>query len=107
MWTWMKKSHWVKVFLLVGCLGVLGCSTQRQDPQKDMMVDASDPFSDPFFTQPPDWDNSVLQQSDVLTTDDEQAKKPQSFLERTEGVVLGTFIVGAAVAQMAIPFLGF
>jgi hypothetical protein len=107
MWTWMKKFQWVKVFLLIGCIGVLGCSTQRQDPQKDMMVDASDPFSDPFFTQPPDWDNSMLQQSEVLGKEDEEAKKPQSFLERTEGIVFGTLVVGGTLAKMALPFVGF
>ena len=106
MWNWMTKSHKVRTVLMVGFICILGCSTQRQDPQKDMLVDASDPFSDPFFTKPPDWDNSVLQQSEVLTKEDEEAKKPQSFLERTEGVVFSTLMVGGTLAQMALPFLG-
>ena len=107
MWSRMKKAHWLRLFLLVGCLCLLSCSSQRQDPQKDMMVDASDPFSDPFFTQPPDWDNSMLQQSEVLGKEDEEAKKPQSFLERTEGIVFGTLVVGGTLAKMALPFVGF
>jgi len=108
MWNWMKKCHWLRLFLLMGCFCILGCSTQQQDPQKDMMVDASDPFSDPFFTKSPDWDNSVLQQSEVLTKEDDgEEKKPQSFLERTEGVVFSTLIVGATLAKIAMPFLGF
>src|SRR5262245_43392958 len=107
MWNWMKKARWVKLLLLMGCLCILGCSSQRQDSQKDMLVDASDPFSDPFFTEPPDWNNSVLQQSEVLGKEDEEPKKPQSFLERTEGVVFSTLIVGATLGKMAGPFLGF
>lgn len=106
MWSWMRKFHWVRIVLVVGLIGVAGCSTQRQDPQKDLHVDASDPFSDPFFTNPPAWNDSVLQQSEVLTEGDEEAKKPQTFLERTEGVVFGTLIVGGTLAKMALPFLG-
>jgi hypothetical protein len=106
MWGWMRKFHWVRIVLLVGLICVAGCSTQQQDPQKDMLVDTSDPFSDPFFTNPPEWNDSVLQQSEVLTEGDEEAKKPQTFLERTEGVVFGTLIVGGTLAKMALPFLG-
>jgi len=107
MWGWMTRSQGVRIFLLVGLICVVGCSAQQQhDPQKDMLVDASDPFSDPFFTKPPDWDDSVLQQSEVLAEGNEEAKKPQSFLDRTEGVIFSTVIVGASLAQMALPFLG-
>jgi hypothetical protein len=102
----MRKFQWVRIVLVVGLLCVAGCSTQRQDPQKDLLVDASDPFSDPFFTKPPEWNDSVLQQSEVLAKEDEEAKKPQTFLERTEGVVFSTLVVGGALAQMALPFLG-
>ena len=103
---WMTRSQRVRIFLLVGLICVAGCSAQRQDPQKDMLVDASDPFSDPFFTKPPDWNDSVLQQSEVLAEGNEQAKKPQSFLDRTEGVIFSTVLVGASLAQIALPFLG-
>ncbi len=106
MWNWMTRSQGVRIFLLMGLIYVAGCSAQRQDPQKDMLVDASDPFSDPFFTEPPDWNDSVLQQSEVLTEKNEEAKKPQSFLDRTEGVVFSTVMVGATLTQMALPFLG-
>ncbi len=106
MWGWMTRSQRVRIFLLVGLICVAGCSAQRQDPQKDMLVDASDPFSDPFFTKPPDWNDSVLQQSEVLAEGNEEAKKPQSFLDRTEGVIFGTVVVGATLGQMALPFLG-
>jgi hypothetical protein len=106
MWNWIIKSQWVSVFLLAGCISILGCSTPRQDLQKDVLADTSDPFSDPFFTKPPDWDNSVLQQSEVLAKEDEEEKKPQSFLKRTEGIVFGTLVVGGTLAQLAVPFLG-
>ncbi len=102
----MRKFRWVRIVLLVGLICVAGCSTQRQDPQKDMLVDASDPFSDPFFTKPPDWNDSVLQQSEVLAEGGEEAKPPQTFLERTEGIVFSTLVVGGTLAQMALPFLG-
>jgi len=106
MWNRVTKSRRVRALLLAGFVCVSGCGAQRQDSQKDMLVDASDPFSDPFFTKPPAWDDSVLQQSEVLAKEDEEVKKPQSFLERTEGVVFSTLMVGGTLAQMALPFLG-
>ena len=106
MWGWITRSQRVRIFLLVGLICIAGCSAQQRDPQKDMLVDARDPFSDAFFTKPPDWDDSVLQQSEVLTEEDEEAKKPQTFLERTEGVIFATVIVGATLGKMALPFLG-
>jgi len=71
-----------------------------------MDFDTSDPFADPFFTEPPEWNHSVLQQSAVLAEGDEEAQKPKSFLEHTQSVICSTFVVGAGLAQMALPFLG-
>ncbi len=70
-----------------------------------MAVNAADPFDDPFFTQVPAWDDSVLQQSEVLTDKGEESRKPKTMLEQSEGVVLSTLIVGFSFVQMAIPFL--
>jgi len=104
MWGWIFRSHRLRVFLVLALLFVSACSVPRQQPE--MGLDTSDPFADPFFTEPSEWNDSVLQQSEVLAENDEEAQKPKSFLERTEGVIFGTFVVGAGLAQMALPFLG-
>lgn len=104
MWRWIFQCHWVRIFLVLTVLVVSACSVPRQQPE--MGFDTSDPFADPFFTQPPQWNDSVLQQSEVLAENEEEAKKPESFLERTEGVIFGTFVVGAGLAQLALPLLG-
>jgi len=113
MWTMWRMGSWlaeVRIvrFLLIVALVIClpACSSHKQDAQPEIGLDTSDPFNDPFFTQPPEWNNSVLQQSEVLAENDEEAKKPQSFLERTEGVVFSTFVVGASLAKLALPFLG-
>jgi hypothetical protein len=89
------------------------CSLQRQGPQKDEVVDTSDPFQDPFFTQSPEWDDSVLRQSEVLAQDekDEQGEKAEaeksgSFFEKSEGVIFSTVMVGMALGKLALPFFG-
>jgi hypothetical protein len=102
-----ERYQWMRVLLLLGLVFAFGCSAQRQDPHSDMVADGSDPFTDPFFTQPSGWDDSVLRQSEVLARGDEGPKKPQSLLERSEGVIFSTFLVGASLAKLALPFLGF
>ena len=97
----------MRALLLLGLVFVVACSAQRQNPHSDMVADTSDPFTDPFFTQSPAWDDSVLRQSEVLAQDPEEPQKPQSFLERSEGVIFGTVLVGASLARLAFPFLGF
>jgi hypothetical protein len=80
---------------------------QQQDLRDDLAVNDSDPFNDPFFTQPPTWDGSVLQQSEVLAEKPEEPEKPKTLLEQGEGLVVSTLIVGASLAKMALPFIGF
>ena len=96
----------MKVLLIILCLSVAACSTQQTQPKDDIAVNAADPFDDPFFTQSPAWDDTVLQQSEVLTEKEEEPRKPKTFLEQSEGVVLSTLIVGFSFAQMALPFMG-
>lgn len=104
MWKWIVGSPWVGIVLVLTLFILSACSVPRQQPEEGF--DTTDPFADPFFTQAPEWDDSVLRQSEVLAEDEEEAKKPESFLDRTEGVVFSTFVVGAGLAQMALPFLG-
>jgi hypothetical protein len=110
MWkarSWPAEVWRVRVFLIFTLLiSLSACSAHKQDPQPEIGLDTSDPFNDPFFTQPPEWNNSVLQQSEVLAENDEEKKKPQTFLERTEGVVFSTLVVGASLGKLALPFLG-
>lgn len=103
---WRKSSRWMTL-LFLGLFCVTACSAQRNDPHGDIMADTSDPFDDPFFTDPPVWDDSVLQQSEVLTQDAEEPEKPRSWRERGEGVIFSTLRVGASLGTLALPFLGF
>jgi hypothetical protein len=102
----IMKYYWLHCLLLIGILCCAACSTQHTQPKDDLAVNADDPFDDPFFTQVPAWDGSVLQQSEVLTEKEEEPKKPKTFLEQSEGVMLSTLIVGASVAKIALPFMG-
>lgn len=103
----MANYRWLNCLLLVGLLCSVACSTQQSKPQDDLAVNTTDPFDDPFFTQPPAWDDSVLEQSEILAEESEEPEKPKSFIEKSEGVVVSTLIVGASLAKMALPFIGF
>ena len=96
----------MKILLIVICLSLAACSTQHAQPKDEMAINTDDPFNDPFFTQSPVWDDSVLQQSEVLTEKEEEPKKPKTLLEQSEGIMLSTLIVGASVAKIALPFMG-
>jgi hypothetical protein len=104
MWELIFRFQWLGIVLALALFSVSACSVPRQQPEKGL--DTRDPFADPFFTQVSEWDASVLQQSEVLAENEVEAKEPESFLERTEGVIFGTLVTGAALAQLALPFLG-
>jgi hypothetical protein len=83
------------------------CSAHRHaSDQEDLFADTDDPFADPFFTQSPEWDASVLRQSEILSQDAEEPEKPQSFAERSQGIIFSTIIVGASLGRLALPLLG-
>ncbi|MGE0682127.1 MAG: hypothetical protein AB7P69_14670 [Candidatus Binatia bacterium] len=104
----MSRGHWLWLLLIASVLYFAACSTQRQDQQDGMAVNTDDPFNDPFFTQPPAWDDSVLQQSEVLTAEPEEPEQPKTFVEKSEGVIVSTLIVGASLAKIVLlPFIGF
>lgn len=102
------KTRWCWVILLLwGVALTSACSAQRNKPQHDdLLVDARDPFDDPFFTQSPEWDESVLQQSEVLAQQPGGLAAPQSFTERTQEVIFSTFLIGASLGQVVLPLLG-
>lgn len=107
MWSGKTKYQWIGIGLLLGLVCIAGCSAQRRTAPEDAIVDASDPFTDSFFTQPPEWQDSVLRESEVLAKgQDAEPEKPQTFLERSEGVIFSTVLVGASLAKLAFPFLG-
>lgn len=102
------KSYYVWIILILwGLTLISACSAQRHSAQHDdLFADTSDPFDDPFFTQPPEWDNSVLQESEVLAEDPEEPEKPKSFAERSQEAVFSVILVGASLGQLALPLLG-
>jgi hypothetical protein len=107
MWRGVERFGWITLLLVAICLSLTACSMQQQDLRDDLAVNTTDPFDDPFFTQPPAWDDSVLEQSEILAEQSEEPEKPQTFLEKSEGIVMSTLIVGASLAKMALPFMGF
>jgi hypothetical protein len=102
------KTRWYWVILLLwGAALTVACSAQRHKPQhEDLRVDGRDPFDDPFFTQSPEWDESVLQHSEVLAQQPREREVPRSFTERTQEVIFSTFLIGASLGQVALPLLG-
>jgi hypothetical protein len=108
MWGGLLRGHWLRLLLIASVLCLAACSAQRQDQHDEIAVNTDDPFNDPFFTQPPAWDDSVLQQSAVLTAKPEEPEQPKTFAEKSEGVIVSTLIMGASLAKIALlPFLGF
>ena len=101
------RCQWLGLLFVTLLLLMNACSIQQQQMNDELAVNSADPFNDPFFTQPPAWDNSVLQQSEVLTENPDEPEKPKTMLERSEGVLISTLIVGASLAKMALPFMGF
>jgi hypothetical protein len=106
MWRDTLRCRWMRIILLGGLLCITACSAQRRDLGEDgIRVDTSDPFTDPFFTEPPQWDASVLQQSEVLASE-EPPEPPPTLLERSESIIFSTLVVGASLARLAFPFFG-
>jgi hypothetical protein len=85
----------------------------------DQAVDdpfASDPFDDPFFARAPAWDASVLQQSEILSQQEEDAQganahgadvhgsnaleEEESTLEKGRNIVFTSVAVGASLANL-------
>jgi hypothetical protein len=97
-----------KTFLIVVFLFLSACSAQNR-MDDDFLVDGKDPFEDEFFADSPQWDSSVLQQSEVLSSPEalKESDEPKTFVEKSEEALFGAVLVGGMVAKMFfLPFLG-
>ena len=113
---WTHKSVPICLRIIVVCVFacVSACSAMQQGPEEtdDFFTDTNDPFDDPFFTDPPEWDKTMLAHSEVLSqTDfegeaDEESGEPESTWEQTEGVVFSTILVAATLGKLALIPLG-
>ena len=108
MWTTNERPFLSKILLIVVLLFLNACSAQKP-VDDDFLVDGKDPFDDAFFADSPKWDNSVLQQSEVLSSTEpmKESDEPKSFREKSEEALFGTILVGGMVAKLLfLPFLG-
>jgi len=108
MWTRNERSLLGKTLLIVVLLFLNACSAQKP-VDDDFLVDGKDPFDDAFFADSPQWDSSVLQQSEVLSSTEamKESDEPKSFQEKAEEALFGTVLVGGMVAKILfLPFLG-
>lgn len=108
MWTKNERSLLGKTFLIVVLLCLNACSAQKPIDD-DFLVDGKDPFDDAFFADSPEWDSSVLQQSEVLSSTEpmKESDEPKSFQEKAEEALFSSVLIGGMVAKMIfLPFLG-
>ena len=108
MWTRNERSLLGKTLLIVVLLFLNACSAQKS-MNDDFLVDGKDPFDDAFFADSPEWDSSVLQQSEMLSSTEplKESEEPRSFQEKAEEALFSTALIGGMVAKMVfLPFLG-
>lgn len=116
---WIPKSLSICLRIVVVCVfaGLSACSAMQQGPEEtdDFFTDTSDPFADPFFTDPPEWDKTMLAHSEVLSQTDvegeadvesEESEESESSWEQTEGVLFSTILVAASLGKLALIPLG-
>ncbi len=116
-----QKSRviWVGLLLIFGTGWLIACGAAhpRKDDALVSDVRASsdpDPFDDPFFTNPPDWDKDVLAHSELMVKWDDEistlddSDESETTLEKGENILFTGAVVGATIAKMMfIPFVGF
>lgn len=111
MWTGDERRNVSKalgkIFFLVVFLFLSACSAHNR-MDEDFLVDGKDPFENEFFADAPKWDNSVMQQSEVLSeSETKESDEPKTFVEKSEEVLFTTVLVGSMAAKMfLLPFLG-
>jgi hypothetical protein len=109
MWTRNERSLLGKTLLIVVLLFCNACSAQKSSMDEAFLVDGKDPFDDAFFADSPEWDSSVLQQSEMLSSTEplKESEEPRSFQEKAEEALFSTALIGGMVAKMIfLPFLG-
>jgi len=112
---WRRTARWPlgRIVLVIILLFVSACSAQQKRSQDDFLADTNDPFKDPFFASAPEWDHSVLKQSEISTQDPAQdtakeSEESPSFIKRSQEMAFVTLVVGGSLAKMFfLPFLGF
>jgi hypothetical protein len=103
----VTRCQWVRRLLLTGFVFLAACSAHQHQTHDASVVDSSDPFADPFFISPPEWDATILQQSEVLSQDETvEPEKPKTVLEHGGNVIFNTLFVGASLGKLALPLLG-
>lgn len=109
MGTRNERSLLGKTLLIVVLLFLNACSAQKSS-MDDAFLDGKDPFEDEFFADSPEWDSSVLKQSEVLSSTEslKDSEEPKSFQEKAEEALFATALIGGMVAKVIfLPFLGF
>lgn len=108
---WMRNERLLlgKTLLIVALLLLNACSAQKSSMDDAFLIDGKDPFADKFFADSPEWDSTVLQQSEVLSSTEPMAAsdEPRTFQEKAEEALFSTALIGGMVAKMIfLPFLG-
>lgn len=104
-----NERPFLRKILLIGVLLFLNACSAQKPADDDFLVDGKDPFDNEFFANSPEWDSSVLQQSEVLSSTEpmKESDEPKSFMEKSEEALFGTVLVGGMVAKLLfLPFLG-
>ena len=101
------RMWWRSFFVVAAMVFLASCSAQQHKAEDDFFFNDSDPFADDFYTQSPEWDNSVLQQSEVLSDrTQEEEELPRTWTERSSEIIFATLLVGGTLAKLALPMLG-
>ncbi len=113
---WTQKSMSISMRIVVVCVFACmsACGAMQQGPEEtdDFFADTNDPFDDPFFTDPPEWDKTMLAHSEVLSQTDfegeagEEAGESETTWEQTEGILFSTILVAASLGKLALIPLG-
>jgi hypothetical protein len=114
MWTEKSMLICMRIAVIFVFAWVSGCGAMQHGPEEtdDFFADTNDPFEDPFFTDPPEWDKTMLAHREVLSQTDfegetgEESGESESAWEQTEGILFSTILVAASRGKLALIPLG-